>query len=232
LVLVSAAAFGQSLLDDPQYRRLIDRMEELQSQAEQAVEDGRYDRAIELGDEAQEVAAEAEEYAEQRVLAFRANGWLNRARERYATAARYDAEERYPEQWDLASGHLQEANDTFTAANYTESIEASRRVISTLEVVEPPAMAEEEPEPEPESAELPRYYTVRLIPENRDSFWKIAGYDFVYGDPFKWPVLYEANRDVLRNPDNPDLIHPGMRFIIPSIEGEERGGDWQPSENR
>jgi hypothetical protein len=34
-----------------------------------------------------------------------------------------------------------------------------------------------------------------------------------YGDMNKWPVIYEANRPVIGN--NPDLIVPGMRLVIP-----------------
>jgi len=75
---------------------------------------------------------------------------------------------------------------------------------------------------------LPEYYTVRLIPERRDCFWRIAGYDFVYNDPWKWRVLYEANKHLLADPKNPGIIEPGMRFRIPSLAGEKRAGDWQP----
>ena len=75
---------------------------------------------------------------------------------------------------------------------------------------------------------LPRYYTVRLIPERRDCFWRIAEYDFVYDDPWKWRKLYEANKEKLADPANPDLIHPGTVLRIPSIDGEEREGMWNP----
>jgi hypothetical protein len=34
-----------------------------------------------------------------------------------------------------------------------------------------------------------------------------------YGDMNKWPVIYDANRSVIGN--NPDLILPGMRLVIP-----------------
>jgi nucleoid-associated protein YgaU len=75
---------------------------------------------------------------------------------------------------------------------------------------------------------LPEYYTVRLIPERRDCFWRIAEYSFVYGDPWKWRLLYNENKHILKDPNNPNLIHPGMRFRIPSLPGEKRSGDWQP----
>lgn len=43
-----------------------------------------------------------------------------------------------------------------------------------------------------------------------DSLSKIA--KRVYGDPRKWRVIYEANRNLIKNPD---LIHPGQVFTLP-----------------
>jgi len=80
-----------------------------------------------------------------------------------------------------------------------------------------------------EGEALPRFYKVRLIPEDRDSFSKIAAYPFVYGDYTKWPILYERNKDKIVDSENPDLIHPDQLFEIPSIAGETREGEWQPS---
>jgi nucleoid-associated protein YgaU len=76
---------------------------------------------------------------------------------------------------------------------------------------------------------LPEYYTVRLLPGRRDCLWRIAGYDFVYGDPHKWRLLYEENKKLLKNPNDPDVIQPGTRLRIPAQPGEKRKGDWTPS---
>lgn len=43
-----------------------------------------------------------------------------------------------------------------------------------------------------------------------DSLSKIA--KRIYGDANQWPKIYEANRDVIKNPD---LIHPGQILKIP-----------------
>ena len=56
-------------------------------------------------------------------------------------------------------------------------------------------------------------YTVRYIPERRDSLWRIAEYDFHYGDPFLWPRIWRRNRNLIQNPD---LIYPGWQLIIPA----------------
>lgn len=45
-----------------------------------------------------------------------------------------------------------------------------------------------------------------------DCLWKIASYLTVYGDASKWPEIYEANKDKIRDPD---LIYPGQIFVIP-----------------
>ncbi|MDR3200935.1 MAG: hypothetical protein LBT68_05700 [Spirochaetales bacterium] len=74
----------------------------------------------------------------------------------------------------------------------------------------------------------PEYYTVRLIPGRRDCLWRIAAYDFVYGDPWKWRLLYDANKNLFPDPKNPRIIVPGMRLRIPVLPGELRAGEYQP----
>lgn len=75
---------------------------------------------------------------------------------------------------------------------------------------------------------LPQYYVVvRRVPLT-DALWRIAGYSYIYNNPIEWYRIYEANRNILRDPDNPDLILPGQRLIIPSLNGEERSGEYNP----
>lgn len=45
-----------------------------------------------------------------------------------------------------------------------------------------------------------------------DSLWKIAKRH--YGDPLKWPVIYNANKDKIRNPNR---IYPGQVLVIPAL---------------
>ena len=59
-------------------------------------------------------------------------------------------------------------------------------------------------EPEPEV----RFYTI----EKGDSLSKIA--KEVYGDYKKWEALFEANKEVIQNPD---LIYPGQQIRIPEL---------------
>ena len=51
-------------------------------------------------------------------------------------------------------------------------------------------------------------YTVR----KGDTLWWIAKYKDIYNDPFLWPIIYEANKDILKNPK---LLYPGQELGIP-----------------
>jgi nucleoid-associated protein YgaU len=73
---------------------------------------------------------------------------------------------------------------------------------------------------------LPGQYTVRPWAISRDCFWNIAGRSWVYGDPYQWRLLYNANKAKLPDPDNPNLIEPGMVLDIPRIHDEIREGLW------
>ena len=66
-----------------------------------------------------------------------------------------------------------------------------------------PAPATADPTPASRAA---RHYTV----VEGDSLSKIAKDQ--YGDANKWRTVYEANRDLIKNPD---LIYPGQSFRIP-----------------
>ncbi|MDR1094861.1 MAG: hypothetical protein LBL31_00550 [Spirochaetaceae bacterium] len=89
-------------------------------------------------------------------------------------------------------------------------------------VAETEAAAAPPPVRPAQDAVLPKYYTVGTWPP--DCFWAIA--ELVYGDPYRWPILYEANRSKLEDPDNPDLLATGIILEIPSINGEFRDGSF------
>jgi nucleoid-associated protein YgaU len=55
-------------------------------------------------------------------------------------------------------------------------------------------------------------YVVRLIPERRDCLWRIAEYNFIYGNPYLWPKIWRRNRKLIQHPD---LIYPGWKLVIP-----------------
>jgi nucleoid-associated protein YgaU len=55
-------------------------------------------------------------------------------------------------------------------------------------------------------------YTVGTWSQDRDCLWNIAGKIDIYGDPFMWPKIWQANTDIVRNPD---IIHPGQVLQLP-----------------
>lgn len=54
----------------------------------------------------------------------------------------------------------------------------------------------------------PVFYTI----QKGDSLSKVA--QEKYGDPMKWKALFEANREVIKDPD---LIYPGQQIRIPEL---------------
>ncbi|MEM8969300.1 MAG: peptidoglycan-binding protein LysM [Bacteroidota bacterium] len=80
------------------------------------------------------------------------------------------------------------------------NVEGVSKVDNQL-VVEVPEQAE----PEPQAT----YHTV----EKGDSLSKIA--KEVYGDPMKYPAIFEANKPMLKDPN---LIYPGQVLRIPPKE--------------
>jgi nucleoid-associated protein YgaU len=77
-----------------------------------------------------------------------------------------------------------------------------------------------EAEPAIQLPEKPLFYRVK---EN-DSLWKIAGYDYIYGNSRLWERLYEANKHNFIDEKDPNLIEIEQALIIPSVAGEIRSG--------
>ena len=45
-----------------------------------------------------------------------------------------------------------------------------------------------------------------------DSLWWIAKYKDIYNDHFLWPLIYDANKKLLKDPSK---IYPGQKLMIP-----------------
>ena len=234
LLAVVAVGFAaaQNLLDNEAYKKAV----QLRSQAQEAFANGEYDKATTLSKEAEGYARQAVEIAQQLALGYRATNLLNIAKERIKYGESIQASSRYPDAWKTAQDEVAVAQKEYDAKAFQKSMTASQKVLDALSNIQPPVVAKqpppEQPKPQPPAPAqkvLPEYYTVRLIPNNRDCFWKIAGYPFVYGNPLKWRILYEANKAKLQDPNNPNLIQPGMVFKIPAINGENRQGTYQPT---
>ncbi|HOX13923.1 MAG TPA: hypothetical protein P5313_16035 [Spirochaetia bacterium] len=215
LISLGTLAFAQhSLYDNPNYRN----SQELRRQADLAFQQGDYLKAEQLSKESERLSVIARQEAETQRLQWIANAWKNRASDRIGFGEKNDAAGQLGPVWVEAKAAFALAVAEYDAKRYAESTEASKKVMDLMKDFAP-AKA-------PAAAALPAFYTVRLIPEARDCFWRIAEYPFIYGDPWKWKILYEANKDKIPQPDNPDLIEPGIVLTIPSIAGELRSGTW------
>jgi nucleoid-associated protein YgaU len=230
LLGISAVALSaQSLLDNEFYNQAKDEL----AKGDQAMQAGDYDLAASLAAQAQENLAKSDEYVATSLMFYRANGWLSQANDRIAYAKSIEADTNYKDAYDTAVTDAGGAKDALDAKDYDKSIGLSKDALAALADIAPVvAKAPPPPPPPPPAAEptpLPQYYTVQLVISKRDCFWRIAGFPFVYNDPWKWRLLYDANKSLLGKPDNPNLIEPGQRFVIPSASGEKREGDYDPA---
>ncbi|MGL4369527.1 MAG: hypothetical protein ACRCUT_07635 [Spirochaetota bacterium] len=83
---------------------------------------------------------------------------------------------------------------------------------SRNEAAAEPAAAEEPKAVEEAKAEEARDYVVIYNPKSADCLWKIA--DKMYKNAKLWPLIYMANRAMIKDPD---LIYPGQKFKIPPV---------------
>jgi nucleoid-associated protein YgaU len=69
----------------------------------------------------------------------------------------------------------------------------------------------------------PRYWG-RYTVKSGDYLYKIAADEYVYHDGSKWPLIYEANNDII---SNPNIIHVGWVLFIPGVnEWKVKSGNW------
>ncbi len=108
-----------------------------------------------------------------------------------------------------------EAEEKFDLA-YSRAVQARREAerMASREMGEP----EEPMEPEPMMPSR-MYHTVK----KGECLWWIAEYKRVYGDPFQWPLIYDANRDEIdrtahrygHHKNEEDWIFPDQEFEVP-----------------
>ena len=210
-IAASGSLFAQaSLYNNEYYQKSV----EYRTMSENALDEGEYDKSYEYAVKSREYAALSKEYIAEMVKAYRARTSLEYAKERIELARRVNFDSKDPDVYNSAFTFFQDSKTDFDGRKYEESLEKSQKVIELLKGVKGGKV-------------LPAFYEVVLNEARRDCLWRIAGFDFVYGDPYKWTELYEANKDSMPEKDNPDLIVPGQLLKIPSIKGEVREGTYK-----
>lgn len=213
---LAAGVLAQSLQNNDYYKKSL----EFEKLSEKAIEDGEYAQAQQYAIQSQEYAALSRQYIAEQQLLYRARSSLTAARSRMNLANQINLKNSNPVLYNDASKYFADANTMFNNKDYENSITNARKVVELLQGIDPKFV----PRTDDKSGGLAAYYTVKLNIARRDCLWRIAGFSFVYGDPTKWRLLYEANKDTFPQPDNPDLILPGMVLKIPSEKGEARSG--------
>ena len=172
--------------------------------AEKSLTDAKFDDAVKN-------AAEADKFADQSDKFVDAYKAFDAAQARMAWAQKAGIAKRYAEIYTEAEAAFTEATGFRSGEKWDETKTASLRVITIMAQL-------------PEEIPLPAQYRVKAWGEVKDCLWNIAARPEVYNDPAQWQRLYTANRNKFPQPDNPNLIEPGMLLDIPSINNEFRVG--------
>ena len=204
--------------------------------AEESYSEGQYDDAVTYAQEAIKYAQLSDEYVSRQIKIRDTDEAIEEAQSRLDWAKGIGAPANNAEIYGNAENSFADAQDARSREDWDTALESARRVISILAAItentapEVPAAAAYEPAapvqaaPAPETPSLPAQYLVRSWYTTRDCLWNIAAMEQIYGDPFQWRLIYEANKNKMPRPGDPDLINPGMILDIPSIKGEARSG--------
>ena len=208
-LVLAMAVHAQSLIENEYYNK----SQELSVAAQTAFDAGEYDQALELAFQSQDYARQSDEYVALMLSMRAARKAIAASQARYDWATGARAEKRFPEEYAGATLELAAARASFAGEMYEDAQIHAYTAEAYLSVV----TAEET---------FPGIFVVRDLSGKRDCLWRIAAMPFVYNDPLQWPNLYKANKQSLPNPNNPDLILPGMQLIIPPLANELREGVW------
>ena len=231
-----AAAGGEILLDDlPESP--IDAQDELQipaslknntyyleslkmsNLARLSYSEGDYDQSAWYSAEATRLALLSDEYISDKMKSSRGIARLLEAQKRLEWAESSGAAEYYPKEVEQAKTDFNEAVEARKTEDWDNVIVWAEKVFEDLDGVAAPPPKGSAP---PNLPELPTQYKVRPWDKFGDCFWNIS--KWFYGTPWRWPVLYKANKHKIPDENNPDLIEIGTVIDIPSLTGEQRIG--------
>jgi len=211
LVVASVSIFAVSYKNNT-YQKLAN---EYTVKAQNALDAGDYQLAEEYAALAKENAELSEAFIRQMMAKNDADKKLNAADARVEYVKGIRADINFPLAYEAAQSYLVQAHSCYDSEDYSAAISSAQLVLDVLAEVR-------------EITPLPKYYIVRPWAETKDCFWNISGRPYVYNNPFLWENLYQANKEKLPQPSNPNLILPGMVMEIPSLTGEYRDGYYSP----
>jgi len=210
-LLVSVSVFAASYKNNT-YQKLAN---EYTKKAEAAMDAGEYAESIEYAKLAEENAALSKAFIEMMTAKTTADDALNLARNQLKYAESIQADKNFPMAYTAAKENLENAEKAYAAEDYVKAAEYAKAVLAALDGIR-------------EITPLPAWYIVRPWAETKDCYWNISGRPYIYNNPLLWENLYQANKQNMPKPEDPNLIHPGMKMKIPSITGEYRDGVYNP----
>ena len=181
--------------------------------AEESLAGEKYDDAIDYANESIKYARLSDEYVALQMKIMETDNAIAEAETQLDRAKQIQAPRRYPEIYERAETAFNEAHEARSGEDWDKAGELAHRVVTILGEL-------------PAENVLPAQYLVKNWFTTKDCLWNIAAKPQVYGNPWQWRVLYNANRNKLPKPGDPDLIEPGLVLDIPSIKGEIRAGLW------
>ena len=211
VTLLTLSVFAVSYKNNT-YQKLAD---EYTKKAEAALDAGAYDDAFEYSKKAEENAELSKAYIKMMMAKCDAEDAIKMAKNQIAWAEKIDAPNTYPMAYSSAKEDLANAESSFDTEDYPKAEEYAKSCIAALDGIK-------------EVTPLPEFYIVRPWAETKDCYWNISGRPYVYNNPLLWENLYQANKTAMPKPEDPNLIHPGMKMKIPSLTGEYRNGTYDP----
>jgi len=210
-LLISASVFAASYKNNT-YQKLAN---EYTKKAQQAMDAGEYADAIEFSKKAEENAALSRAFIAMMTAKTTADSSINLAKNQIKYAESIQADRNFPMAYTSAKENLEKAEKAYEAEDYVKAAEYANACIAALDGIR-------------EITPLPAWYIVRPWAETKDCYWNISGRPYIYNNPLLWENLYQANKQNMPKPEDPNLIHPGMKMKVPSITGEYRDGTYDP----
>lgn len=211
LLVAIGFVFGASYTNN-EYQK---KARELTALAQEAFDEGDYDKAIELTAQAEDYAEKSQAYIQMMIAKADAEKQMTIAKNQQAWALRVRGDVNYPMAYTAGTKSLENGQIAFDKEDFVGASAYAIEAIQAFSSIE-------------EVTPLPQFYVVRPWAENKDCYWNISGRSYVYNNPTLWENLYQANKTKMKDPANPDLIYPGMKVEIPSITGEYREGIYSP----
>jgi len=184
--------------------------------AQQSYDAGEYDQAVEYAQKAAEYSEMSEAFVRMMIAKADADKQIRFARNQINWAVSIKGDVYFPLTFQAGKESLEKAEAAYGREEYEKASAYAKECLTALAEIK-------------EITPLPQYYVVRPWAESKDCYWNIAGRPYVYNNPTLWENLYQANKQNMKDPENPDLIYPGMKMEIPSITGEYREGTWSPN---